>query len=65
MFTKNAHFHKKGCHFCEFCENDVRFPWVEFVDSPNNSLNFCKNRTFSEKNKNFVNSAKKTHVSQG
>jgi len=25
-------FSEKGCHFCEFCENDERFPWVEFVD---------------------------------
>ena len=25
-------FSEKGSHFCEFCENDARFPWVEFVD---------------------------------
>ena len=23
---------QKGRHFCEFCENEKRFPWVEFVD---------------------------------
>ena len=30
--TKNAHFQKKDAFFCEFCENDARFPWVELVD---------------------------------
>ena len=25
-------FSEKGCRFCEFCEKDARFPWVEFVD---------------------------------
>ena len=38
---------------CEFCENDVRFPWVEFVDFPEKSLNFNEKRTFSEKLCNF------------
>ena len=22
---------ERGCHFCEFCEKDARFPRVEFV----------------------------------
>ena len=24
-------FSETCCHFCEFCEKDARFPWVEFV----------------------------------
>ena len=39
---KKTHVFRKGRHFCEFCENDARFPWAEFVDFPNNSLNFYK-----------------------
>ena len=44
---------RKGCHVCELCENDARFPWVEFVDFLRNSLNFNEKRTFSEKGYHF------------
>ena len=48
-FNKKHTFSEKWRHFCEICENDARFPCVEFVDFPNNSLNFNEKRTFSEK----------------
>ena len=41
-------FSERGRHFCEFCEKDARFPRVEFVDFPNNSLNFNEKRTNSQ-----------------
>ena len=37
----------KGHHFCEFCEKEERFPRVEFVDFPNNSVNVYEKRTHS------------------
>ena len=41
------------CHFCEFCEKDARFPRVEFVGFPNNSLNFNEKNISSEKGCHF------------
>ena len=32
MLYEKHTFPEKGCHVCEFCEKDVRFPRVEFVD---------------------------------
>ena len=32
MFNKKHTFSEKWRHFCELCETDARFPWVEFVD---------------------------------
>ena len=52
--VKKTHVFRKGRHFCEFCENDVRFPWVEFVDSPKNSLNFYEKRIFLRKRVSFL-----------
>ena len=52
-FNEKRTFSEKGYQFCEFCENDARFPRVEFVDFPNNSLNFNGKRTFSEKGCHF------------
>ena len=49
LCEKICTFSERGCHFCELCEKDARFPWVEFVDFPNNSLNVHEQRTFSEK----------------
>ena len=73
MSTKNAHFQKHIFIVCEFYEKDARFPRVEFVDFPNNSLDFNEKRTnslnvhgkhiISEK-KNVI-SAKMAHVSLG
>ena len=31
-FNAKHAFSEKGRNFCEFCENDARFPWVELVD---------------------------------
>ena len=72
---KRRTFSERGCHVCEFCEKDARFPRVEFVDFPKNSLNFNEKRTnslnvhekriFSEKGVISANSAKKTHVFRG
>ena len=53
MFTKKRTCSEKGCRFCEFCENDVRFPWVEFVYFLKNSLIFHEKHTFSEKGCHF------------
>ena len=53
IFHETRTFSKTVCHFCEFCENDARFPWVEFVDFIKNSLNFNDKRTFSEKGCHF------------
>ena len=52
-FNEKRTFSEKGCHFREFCENDARFPWVEFVDFPNNSLNPNEKHIFSEKSCHF------------
>ena len=51
-------------HFFELCEKDARSPRVEFVDFPNNSLNFNETHTsslnvhethtFSEKRVSFL-----------
>ena len=30
--SRKTHTFRKGCHVCEFCEKDARFPRVEFVD---------------------------------
>ena len=46
-------FVTKNNDFLEFYENDARFPWVEFVDSPKNSLDFYETHTFSEKGRHF------------
>ena len=65
--TLNVHekhtFSEKGRHFYKFCENDARFPRVEFVDFPKNSQNFHEKHinslnvhekhTFSEKGCHF------------
>ena len=59
---------ERGCHFCEFCENDARFPWVELIDFPNNSLNFHEKRTnslkFYEKRTNSLNIHEKRTFSE-
>ena len=47
--AKKTHVFRKGRHFCEFCENDARFPWVELIDVANNSLNFHEKQTNSFK----------------
>ena len=46
-FGEKHTFSEKGRHFCEICENDARFPWVELVDFPKNSLNVYEKRTNS------------------
>ena len=63
-YTNSAKLHEKrtfsktGCHFCEFCENDARFPWVELVDFPKNSPNVDEKHTKSVNNhKKRTNSA--------
>ena len=45
--AKKTHVFRRGGHFSEFCENDARFPWVELIDVPNDSLNFHEKRTNS------------------
>ena len=61
-------FSERGCHFCEFCENDARFPWVELIDFANNSLNFHDKRTnsfkFYEKHINSLNIHEKRTFSE-
>ena len=52
-FPRKTSIFRKIFIFCEFCENGARFPRVEFVDFPENSLNFNKKRTFSEKGCHF------------
>ena len=53
FLRKRRTFSERGCHFCEFCENDACFPWIEFVDFPKNSLSFHEKRTVSEKGRHF------------
>ena len=62
---RKTHMFRKGKYFCEFCEQYARFPWVEFVDFPKNSLNVNEKRTCSGNSVIFANSAKMAHVSQG
>ena len=66
MFTKKHTFSEKGFHFCEFCENCARFPWIDFLDFPNNSLNVHEKRTnslkFYEQHTNSLNIQEKTHM---
>ena len=53
-FNEKRTVSEKGRHFREFCENDARFPWVEFVDFPKNSLKFHQEFiTFSVKTHKF------------
>ena len=64
-FGEKHTFSEKGRHVCEFCENDARFPWVEFVDFLNNSLNFNEKRTcFIEKRSNSLNVHEKRTFSE-
>ena len=63
FFHEKHTFWEKGHHFREFCENDARFPWVEFVDFPKNSLKFHKEFTkFSLKTHKFNTFSRKTHI---
>ena len=48
FMRKRRTFSERGCHVREFCEKDARFPWVEFVDVPNNSLKIHNKRTNSQ-----------------
>ena len=41
--VKKIHVFRKGRHFCEFCENDARFPRVEFVRISSNFIKKSKN----------------------
>ena len=47
FLRKRRTLSERGRHFCEFCENGARFPRVEFVDFPNNSLNVYEKRAKS------------------
>ena len=64
--AKKTHVFRKGCHFCDFCENDARFPWVELIDFPNNSVNFHeKTHKFTKvlrKAHKFTKYSRKTHI---
>ena len=63
ILRKRRTLSERGHHFCEFCEKVARFPRVEVVDFPKNSLNFHakrtnslnvhEKRTCSEKGSNF------------
>ena len=64
-FKQNRTLSENGRHFCEFCENDARFPRVEFADFRKNSLNYTKSAHFQNKVVIFAKSAKMTNVSQG
>ena len=61
--VKKTHVSERGCHFCEFCENDARFPRVEFVDLPKKSRNFHeKTLNFNEKRTSSLNVHEKTYI---
>ena len=51
FFNENHSISAKNTNFCEFCEKDARFPWVEFVDFPKNSLTVHEKRTISMEKK--------------
>ena len=66
--AKKTYVFRKGCHVCDFCENDARFPWVELIYFPNNSVNFDEKRTnslkFYEKRTNSLNIHEKRTFSE-